>query len=101
MATTPWHALELNEVVQRIGAHIGGLSAGEASERLLRFGRNEIARRKPVSPVWLFFKQFANFFVLVLLFAATLAFAVSFLPGESGRRLTAFFFLASLLLASF
>ncbi len=91
MATTPWHDLELNEVVQRIGAHIGGLSAGEASERLVRLGRNEIARRKPASPVWLFFKQFANFFVLVLLFAATLAFAVSYLPGESGRRLTAFF----------
>ncbi|MGD0172893.1 MAG: cation-transporting P-type ATPase [Anaerolineales bacterium] len=93
MAETPWHALESNEVVQRIGAHIDGLSASEASERLLRFGRNEIARRKPISPVWLFFKQFATFFVLVLLFAAALAFAVSFLPGESGRRLTSFFIL--------
>jgi Ca2+-transporting ATPase len=31
--------------------------------------------------------------VLVLLFAAALAFAVSYMPGESGRRLTAFFIL--------
>ena len=38
-------------------------------------------------------KQFANFFVLMLLFAAGLAYAVSYLPGESSRRLTAFFIL--------
>jgi len=69
------------------------LTTAEVAERLARFGRNEIARRKPVSPLRLLLKQFANFFVLVLLFAATLAYAVSFLPGESGRRLTAFFIL--------
>jgi P-type Ca2+ transporter type 2C len=99
MATVPWPALESNGVVKRVGVRIDGLSAGEASERLLRFGRNGIARRKPVSPVWLFFKQFANFFVLVLLFAAALAFAVSYLPGESGRRLTAFFILGIIVLS--
>ena len=93
MDTTLWHSLELDRVFRAIDARPEGLSAGEASGRLLRFGRNEIARRKPVSPVRLFFKQFANFFVMVLLFAAGLAYAVSYLPGEGGRRLTAFFIL--------
>ena len=44
-------------------------------------------------------KQFANYFILVLLFAAILAFAVSFLPGESGRRLTAYFILGIIVLS--
>ena len=75
------------------------MTSAEANERLARFGRNEITRRKPVSPVRLFLKQFANFFVVVLLFAAALAYAVSFLPGESGRRLTAFFILGIIALS--
>ncbi len=93
MDTVPWHSLELDDVFKRIGACREGLSSNEAIKRLIQFGHNVIARRKPVSPVRLFFRQFASFFVLVLLFAAALAFAVSFLPGESGRRLTAFFIL--------
>ena len=47
----------------------------------------------------LLLKQFANFFILVLLFAAILAFVVSYLPGESGRRLTAFFILGIILVS--
>lgn len=99
MDTVPWHSLELDEVFKRIGARREGLSSSEASERLMQFGRNEIAQRKPISPISLFFKQFASFFVLVLLFAAALAFAVSFLPGESGRRLTAFFILGIIVIS--
>ena len=93
MDTTLWPSLDLDRVYQAIEGRREGLSAGEAADRLLRFGRNEIGRGKPTSPVRLFLKQFANFFVLVLLFAAGLAYAVSYLPGESGRRLTAFFIL--------
>ncbi len=79
--------------MRRLEASAGGLAPGEAGERLARFGRNEIVRRKPISPLRLLARQFASFFVLVLLFAAALAYAVSFMPGESGRRLTAFFIL--------
>ncbi len=88
-----WHAKSVREVNQQLDASPEGLSAAEAADRLERFGRNEIARRKPVSPLSLLLKQFANYFILVLLFAGVLAYAVSFLPGESDRRLTAFFIL--------
>jgi Ca2+-transporting ATPase len=91
--TTPWHSLSIDDALKQLGTRPEGLTAAEATERLERFGRNEIARRKPVSPLRLLLKQFANFFILVLLFAAALAYTVSFLPGESGRRLTAFFIL--------
>jgi len=88
-----WHTESSEEVFKQLDAHLEGLSAAEASDRLEHFGRNEIVRRKPVSPLKLLLKQFANYFILVLLFAGVLAYAVSFLPGESDRRLTAFFIL--------
>jgi Ca2+-transporting ATPase len=88
-----WHGLTVEDAMQKLGTSEGGLASPEAGERLAPFGRNEIARRKPVSPLQLLARQFASFFVLVLLFAAALAYAISFMPGASGRRLTAFFIL--------
>ncbi|HVM62250.1 MAG TPA: cation-transporting P-type ATPase [Verrucomicrobiae bacterium] len=88
-----WHSLSVEQVLQELRTGRDGLTSDEATKRLAEVGRNEIARRKPVSPGSLLLKQFASFFVIVLLFAAALAFTVSFLPGESGRRLTAFFIL--------
>ncbi len=93
MDSTQWHRLSIDDVLKQLDACAEGLSADQAAERLARLGRNEIQRRKPISPLQLFLKQFVNFFIFVLLFAAVLAFAVSFLPGESERRLTAIFIL--------
>jgi Ca2+-transporting ATPase len=93
MDAIPWHSLNVEQVLQAVDGRREGLSADEAADGLLRTGRNELSRRKPASPLRLFLKQFANFFVLVLLFAAGLAYGVSYLPGESGRRLTVFFIL--------
>jgi Ca2+-transporting ATPase len=93
MDTTSWHNLTIDDTLQQLSTRKQGLTDGEAAERLARFGYNEIRRRKPISPFSLLVKQFGNFFVLGLLFAAALAYAVSFLPGEEGRRLTAFFVL--------
>lgn len=95
----PWHSLAGHEVLQRLGTCMQGLTTSDSAERLVRFGRNEIARRQPVRPLRLLLRQLANFFVLVLVFAAGLAFAVSFLPGEGGHRLTAFFILGIIVLS--
>jgi len=99
MEASQWHTLSIDDTLKQLNTRTEGLTSAEADERLARFGRNEIVRRKPVSPVHLFLKQFANFFVVVLLFAAALAYGVSFLPGESGRRLTAFFILGIIALS--
>ena len=94
-----WHSLSIQDTLQRLDSLAIGLTSIEATGRLAQHGRNEITRSKPVSPWRLLFKQFANYFILVLLFAAILAFAVSFLPGESGRRLTAYFILGIIVLS--
>jgi len=93
MATDSLHSLSVDEVLRRLGTRREGLTEEEAAERLRRYGRNEIQRRKPVSPIRLILQQFTDFFIIVLLFAAALAFAVSFVPGEADRRLTAYFIL--------
>jgi Ca2+-transporting ATPase len=94
-----WHDLSAVEVLKQLDASPHGLFATEVADRLARFGRNEIIRRKPISPIKLLLKQFANYFILVLFFAAVLAFVVSFLPGESERRLTAYFILGIIILS--
>ena len=78
METQIWHHLGLTEVYRQLDTRPEGLTDAEVTDRLARLGRNGILRRKPVSPWILFFRQFANYFILVLLFAALLAFAVSF-----------------------
>jgi P-type Ca2+ transporter type 2C len=93
MDSIGWHHLSIDETFQQLDTSIGGLTSTEAMSRLARYGRNEIARRKSIAPWRLLVKQFANFFVLILLFAAALAFAISFLPNEESRRLTALFIL--------
>jgi Ca2+-transporting ATPase len=99
MAAPAWHNIGIPEIYRQFGTRPEGLTASEATGRLAQHGRNEITRRKPVSPWKLLFKQFVNYFILVLLFAAILAFAVSFLPGESGRRLTGYFILGIIVLS--
>ena len=99
MAAPAWHHLDVSEVYEQLGSRPEGLTDKEVADHLARSGRNEILRRKPISPWRLLLKQFVNYFIFVLLFAAILAFAVSFLPGESGRRLTAYFILGIIVLS--
>jgi len=98
-AAVAWHHLRVEEALERLETRPDGLTSASADERLARFGRNEIARHKPVSPLRLLARQFASFFILVLLFAAGLAYAISYLPGEADRRLTAFFILGIITLS--
>jgi P-type Ca2+ transporter type 2C len=55
-----------------------GLSGAEAEVRLERFGPNELAAAKKISPLLILFRQFANILMLILI-AATV---ISFLLGE-------------------
>ena len=93
MDSRRWHSLSIEETLQWLDVAAEGLTSGEVATHLARTGHNEIARRKPIAPWRLLIKQFANFFVIVLLFGAALAYAISFLPNEDNRRLTAFFLL--------
>jgi Ca2+-transporting ATPase len=93
MEPSKWYSLEISDIYKQLGTRPSGLIQTEVTDRLSQYGRNEITQGKSISPWRLLIKQFANYFILVLLFASILAFTVSFLPGESERRLTAYFIL--------
>jgi Ca2+-transporting ATPase len=94
-----WHNLTVGQAFRELDSQPAGLSEAEATDRLKRLGSNQLQTRKPTPAYKLFLKQFANYFILVLLFAAGLAFAVSSLPGQSDRKLTAYFILGIILIS--
>lgn len=75
--STPWHSLTIEEVLQKVGSRLSGLTSSEVEERLRKFGRNELVAKKK-SPLEMFVKQFANFLIGILLVATV----ISLILGE-------------------
>ena len=75
----PWHSLEPDEVILKLGSEPEGLSHQEASSRLERDGPNRLESPSKPSPIRIFLSQFKNYMILVLIFAAL----VSYLSGET------------------
>ncbi len=73
-----WHALEVEAVLRDLRVHDDGLTSEEASDRLGRYGHNELEEQKRAgfwSSLW---EQLNNFVVILLIVAS----AVSALLGE-------------------
>lgn len=64
------------EVVARLGATPAGLSTAEAEARLRTHGRNQLQARAGALPLAVLVSQFRSPFVLILVAAAALSFAV-------------------------
>ncbi len=77
MVSGHWHSQTVDEVLQKIGSRLEGLTDKEVEERLGKYGRNELVAKKK-SPIELLVKQFANFLIGILL-AATV---ISLILGE-------------------
>jgi len=77
VADQVWHTLHQEALTVTLGASLStGLTERDAAERLARFGENRLAEAQP-RPLWLkFLDQFKNLLVIVLLFAAALAWAI-------------------------
>ncbi len=69
----PWHALDVADVLARLGTRPEGLTAAEARERLARHGPNALPPPRPF-PWWrILADQLASTVVLLLVFAAGLS----------------------------
>lgn len=69
----PWHTLPAETVLAHLGASTDGLAAFEAEQRLKTNGPNELKLFKPQSPWQLFFEQFKNSLIVILLIATLLS----------------------------
>jgi len=79
-----WYARTASEVLVVLGSGPHGLAEADARRRLADFGENRLAAVRRPSLITMFFDQFRNFMVLVLL-AATL---ISGLLGEYSDAIT-------------
>jgi Ca2+-transporting ATPase len=73
IALPHWHQLEWKEALERLQSSETGLGAQEAGRRLERYGANELIETKRRSAWAMFFDQFKDFMILVLLAAAVIA----------------------------
>ena len=74
MAEKAWHAMETVEVLKELNTdHHQGLSQKEASERLGTYGYNELEKEERISPLTIFFNQFKNILILILMIAIVLS----------------------------
>lgn len=68
-----WYLEDINEVIDVTGTSVKGLSANEAENRLRQYGPNEISGSRKKSLWLIFFAQFKDFMILVLLGAAVIS----------------------------
>ncbi len=72
------YSLSIQEVLSNLGTSKKGLSEEEAKKRIEKHGLNKIIVKKKITPLKIFFNQFTNFLVLLLIIASI----VSFFLGE-------------------
>ncbi|MEM0440362.1 MAG: cation-translocating P-type ATPase [Candidatus Caldarchaeum sp.] len=69
-----WHSLTVDETLRKLGTDaVTGLSSDEAARRLQRYGFNELEPVPKPSPLKIFFKQFANILIGLLLAALVIS----------------------------
>lgn len=67
----------IDELITKLNSHgKSGLTSSEARARLQRFGQNITAEERKVSVFEIFFRQFKNFIVYVLIFAAVISYLI-------------------------
>ncbi|XKE43823.1 hypothetical protein LG302_10525 [Halomonas organivorans] len=65
-ASSDWHAMPAEQVLERLEARLEGLTDAEAEARLARFGPHALPRARP-RPAWRRrLAQFANVLMLVV-----------------------------------
>ncbi len=75
-----WHSMEATQVLRELNTDLRrGLTEEEAKRRLETYGYNELKKEERTSPLTLFFNQFKNPLILILL----VAIGLSALVGET------------------
>ena len=73
-----YYSLNVKEVLKSLKTSEKGLTENEARERLGKYGINEIEKRKSITPLQIFIRQFTSFIVIILM----VAILISLLIGE-------------------
>jgi Ca2+-transporting ATPase len=78
-----WHNLSIEEVLKELKVSPDqGLSQKDVQQRQQIYGKNILAAKKGKSLISRFFAQFADFMIIILIFAAAISFIVSVIDKE-------------------
>jgi Ca2+-transporting ATPase len=71
-----WHSKEPEQVLSELKVGPEGLTDQEAKTRLEQYGYNELTEKKKITPLQVFLGQFKDIFVIMLLIATAISFAI-------------------------
>ncbi|MBE0516458.1 MAG: cation-translocating P-type ATPase [Methanophagales archaeon] len=71
-----WHLMEPNDVVQALLTSDDGLTSAEVKRRREKYGLNELREEKKISRPTIFFSQFRNALIIILLVATAISAAI-------------------------
>ncbi len=78
-----WHSLSIEDTLKKLGVIVDqGLTTQEAQIRQETYGKNILKVKKGKNLIVKFFEQFADFMIIILIFAAILSLFVSYLDGN-------------------
>jgi Ca2+-transporting ATPase len=81
-----WHSIEPAEVLNELKSDLHqGLTEEEVKQRLETYGYNELKKEEGISPFTLFFNQFKNILIIILLVAIVLSVVIYFVDPEKGE----------------
>ena len=79
-----WQSFNINEVARKLRTSIDrGLSKEEAENRRNKHGPNKLEEQKKESLFIRFIKEFKDFMIIILIIAAIISAAVSYIQGEN------------------
>ena len=78
-----FYEMEKDEVFKRVESSLDGLTSVEANERLLDNGKNILKEKNKKSAVKIFFSQFSNMMILLLILVGIVSFVYSIVNHES------------------
>ena len=65
-----FYQMPISEVINNFNSKLTGLSNEDVSKQRETYGRNQIEESKSISPIIVFFSQFKDFLVVILMVAA-------------------------------
>lgn len=75
--SSEWHSMEKKQVLDVLKAKENGLTTQEAERRFEEFGPNELATKEGISAIQIFFGQFKDIFVIMLLIAMSISIVIA------------------------
>ncbi len=78
-----YYNVDEKKVLKELKTSMSGLTAKEASDRLLKYGKNKLSETKKDSWLVKFLKEFNNLMIIILCLAAGLSFVLSIINDES------------------